>query len=77
MINILFWTRSFNDPIDADNDLVHSIHDAVLPWQLSYWKCLHDRDGHDVGDGDDHKASKDSSGRSKETYRLTLDFLKS
>jgi len=81
MINILFIrTRTFNDPTGDDNDLVRSVHTAVLPWQLSYCKCLHDHDGHDdgdVGDGDDHKVRKGSSGRSKETYKIVLDILKS
>jgi hypothetical protein len=71
LINILFIRKYFNiDPIDADNGLVRSSHSVDLWWKLSYCKCRHGRDdvdNGDVGDGDDHKASKGSIGRSKKT----------
>jgi len=59
--------KYFNiDPIDADNGLVRSSHNVDLWWKLSYCKYHHGRHG-DMGDGDDHKASKGSIGHSKET----------
>jgi hypothetical protein len=82
MINILFlWTTPFTDPSSLDprgtdpsghdNGVVHNrILDDVR--RLSYWKCRHDHNGRDGG----HRASKDSNGRSKETYRVRLDNLK-
>ena len=73
MINILFlWTTPFNDPSSPDNGVVHN-RILVAEWRLSYWKCRHDHNGRD---GDGHRASKDSNGRSKETYRVRLDILK-
>ena len=86
MINILFlWTTSFidpssldprgTDPSGPDNGVVHNrILDDVR--RLSYWKCRHDHNGRDDAHGDGHMASKDSNGRSKETYRVRLDNLK-
>jgi len=85
MINILFlWTTSFIDPSSLDprgtdpsghaNGVVHNrILDDVR--RLSYWKCRHSH-GRDDVHGDGHRASKDSNGRSKETYRVRLDNLK-
>ncbi len=81
MINILFlWTTPFNDPSNLDprgidpntpdNGVVHN-RILVAEWRLSYWKYRHDHNGHDG-----HRASKDSNGRSKETYRVRLDNLK-
>ena len=81
MINILRMINGFET--DSENGLVHSIHASGLRWQLSYCKCphvrAHDGRGGDADDGGVHKVQrvrKDSSGRSKETYRLSLEFWK-
>lgn len=63
------------DPSGPDNGVVHNrILDHVR--RLSYWKYRHDHNGRDGAHGDGRMASKDSNGRSKETYRVRLDNLK-
>lgn len=69
------------DPKGIHGSRSHS-HISVAFRRLSYCKFRHsrgrgrdgDRDGH--GDDHGHRASKDSNGRSKETYRVHLDNLK-